>query len=233
MKTGNYYFLKASRISILFLFSGCQLSYRVLLGIDTTPEWRLNSEIIQDAKKLHIPIESIYILDTASYRNTILKNLHSNLEVLKSDSTSVDSVSIKKLYKVTNDDLHATQIRFFNGEEAEIFKLVNCYIDPPIPMNWNVQGCFNSFPPKVLIESLNTHYYDLNFFLSHISNLKGDSVSFSELPKSDYYVIIFWNTFMKRPSRKLIKTINKYIDSYPEYKIVPIFINNQNATISN
>lgn len=233
MKNVSHYYHKVLIISILFLFSGCQLSYRVLLGVDTTPDWKLNSETIQDAKKFHVPIESIYILDTASYRNAILKNLQSNLEVFKSDSSSIDTVSIKKLYKVTNDDLQATQIRFFNDGKAEIFKLVNCYIDPPIPMNWNIQGCFNSFPPKVSIESLNTHYYDLDFFLSHISNLDGDSVSFSELPKSDYYVIIFWNTFMKRPSRKLIKTINKYIDSNPEYKIFPIFVNNQNATIWN
>jgi hypothetical protein len=61
--------------------------------------------------------------------------------------------------------------------------------------------------------------------------LEGDSVKFSDLPNSDYYVVVFWNSFFLKPSKKLIKTVNKYIDSHPEVKIEPLYVNNHNAEL--
>ena len=71
----------------------------------------------------------------------------------------------------------------------------------------------------------------MNFFLNNITKLNGDSVGIIDLPKSDYYMVVLWNYFYIKPSRKLIKTVKKYIKSNPEESITPIYINNHNAQI--
>jgi hypothetical protein len=95
-------------------------------------------------------------------------------------------------------------------------------------MNWNVNGCFNEFPPSIDIESLNFHYYDLNFLLNCASQIDGEKLSLTDLPKLDYYGVIIWNDFFQRPSRKLIKKVKEYIED-SEQSVQLIFINNQNA----
>jgi hypothetical protein len=98
-------------------------------------------------------------------------------------------------------------------------------------MNWNIDGCFDVFPPKIDEENLNIHNQDLNFFLNNITKLNGDSVQIIDLPKSDYYMVVLWNSFYIKPYRKLIKTVKKYIKSNPEKSITPIYINNHNAQL--
>lgn len=55
---------------------------------------------------------------------------------------------------VVKDDLQPTQFRVFDDSVNELFKIVNCCIDPFILMNWNVEECLNSFPLRTLIKSL-------------------------------------------------------------------------------
>jgi len=218
-------------LSITLLVSSCSLLYRGILGVDITPEWKSKEDIVKDSKKWKLDDSLVYILDTASYKNSIIKELYANLNELKKDSSSLDTVLWKKSVKIVNDDLQATQVRLFTSNGTEIFKLVNCYIDPPIPMNWNIDGCFDVFPPKIDEENLNIHNQDLNFFLNNITKLNGDSVQIIDLPKSDYYMVVLWNSFYIKPSRKLIKTVKKYIKSNPEESITPIYINNHNAQL--
>ena len=220
-----------SVIIVLLLLSSCRVAYRVILGIDSTPSSRTNKDILKDSKRFKMDPALVFVLDTVSYRNAVLKTYNETIKELKKDTTSIDSVLVKHTYGVVKDDLQPTQFRLFKSDKTEVFKLVNCYIDPPIPMSWNVEKCFDNFPPIISIKSLNTHNFDLDFYLSHITNLKGDSVVFTDLPKSDYYILVFWNSFFVKPSKKLIKTVRKYIKAHPEVNITPIYINNQNAEI--
>src|SRR5690348_2354043 len=73
--------------------------------------------------------------------------------------------------------------------------MVNCYVDPPIPMNWNVGGCFDNLPAKTNIESLNTHFFGLEVLLENASFLNSTKLTMEELPNSDYYGVIIWNDF--------------------------------------
>jgi hypothetical protein len=95
-------------------------------------------------------------------------------------------------------------------------------------MNWNVNECFNEFPPSIDIESLNSHNYDLRFLLSCSKTIDKNELNLTDLPKSDYYGVIIWNEIFQRPSRKLIKTVKEYIED-PAKSVQLIFINNQNA----
>lgn len=217
--------------SILFLIlipiaTGCGIAYKVLLGVDSSPNWKSEKEISKQAKKYGISADYNLILDTASYYSG-LSDIYSK-QIKEINITEEDSTEYFKLKRVFNDDRQPTQFRLFDQNGVEIFKIVNCYVDPPIPMNWNVNKCFDEFPPSLNIESLNSHYYDLNFLLDCSTKLDNKKISINDLPKAEYYGVIIWNDFFQRPSRKLIKTVRKHIKDSNE-SVQLIFINNQNA----
>jgi hypothetical protein len=208
------------------LLTGCGVIYSVLLGVDSTPNWKSKKEIAKQAKRYKIPAEYNLILDTAVYYNG-LSEIYSN-RVKKLTITEKDSSEYFELKRVLKDDTQPTQFRLFDKNGIEIFKMVNCYVDPPIPMNWNVNGCFDVFPPRIEIESLNSHNYDLNFLLRCSSITDDRKITITDLPQTDYYGVILWNDFFQRPSRKLIKTVREYIEDSNQ-SIHLVFINNKNA----
>ncbi len=211
---------------LTFLVSSCGLSYRVLLGVDTTPSWNTDDEIVKQAKKYEIPSKYNLVLDTVNYFNGlrgIYKNAFSALNIINEDSS--EYFNIRKALK---DDTQPVQFRLFDSIGVEVFKIVNCYVDPPIPMNWNVDACFDSFPPRIAIQTLNIHKFGLDFLLSNTSLLNHCRLTMNTLPKADYYGVIIWNNFFKRPSKRLIKTVRKCFQDSNE-SIVLIYINNQNA----
>jgi len=219
-------FKKLITLSItLILVSSCGLTYSVILGIDTTPEWKTDEQIAKQAKKYSIPTEYNLLLDTASYKRE-LKHIYSEAKnVLKINQS--DSSDFTNLKKARNDDLQPTQFRLFDQNGVEIFKLVNCYIDPPIPLKWNVNGCFDSFPPKTSIETLDIHMFPLEFLLSHTSNIHQQKFAYTGLPEAEYYGVILWNDYFKRPSRRLIKTVHEYMEK-TDKPVTMIYINNHN-----
>ncbi|MDD2634569.1 MAG: hypothetical protein PHW82_03625 [Bacteroidales bacterium] len=212
-------------ILIPFL-SSCGVVYSVLLGVDTTPNWKSDKEISKQAKRYKIPDEYNLTLDTAAYYtglSEIYSSREKELTIIETDSS--EYFAFKRVLK---DDTQPTQFRLFDKNGIEIFKIVNCYIDPPIPMNWNIKGCFDTFPPSLDIVSLNTHNYDLNFLLKSSSRSDDTKIALIDLPQSDYYGVILWNDFFRRPSRKLIKTVRKFIED-SDQSVHLIFIHNQNA----
>jgi hypothetical protein len=227
MRTQSLKILLALSVLVI-LVSGCNVAYRVLLGIDTTPEWQTDEELEKSAKKHKIPDAYNLVLDTATYARSLKVVYTEALEDVKENNG--DSTALANLKTALKDDQQPTQFRLFDATGMEVFKLVNCYLDPPIPMNWNVGGCFDSFPPKTNIEALNTHVFDLNFLLAHAKFANQSKLAFSDLPKADFYGVIIWNDFYKRPSKRLIKTIQKYSKT-TDKTIVLLYINNQNQQI--
>jgi hypothetical protein len=87
----------------------------------------------------------------------------------------------------------------------------------------------NSQPPDPLRRGRND-FRNANDLLAHSSYLDHHKLTFDELPKTDYYGIIMWNEFMKRPSKRLIKTVRQYLEK-PDTSIVLIYINSQNQVV--
>lgn len=218
-------------VVVLLSLSSCSLAYRGLLGVDTTPQWQDSKDLQKVIKKRNLQDEFNLVLDTASYTNRIKNVLQDTVDNLASDTSIMGKRLKYKAQKVANDDLQPVQVRLFDHRGLESFKLVNCYVDPPIPMDWNVDNCFDSFPlfSNDLIQ--NTHTYDLQFLLSTTKTPDGKSIELSDLPKGDYYMIVMWNSFMIRPSKKLLKTVEEYIAANPYRNIKPIYINNHNAQL--
>jgi hypothetical protein len=216
-------------LSCVMSLGSCKLAYRTLLGVDSTPAWYSNADIEKKAKKYNIPESQLYALDTASYQQHVVEDYKQKVKHLLTQEP-IDSAQVKLLNTVLNNDLQSTQIRYFDAQGKPTFKLVNCYIDPPIPMNWNVEGSFDQFPPQNPIPELQVNQ-PLSFLLPHFKTMNGDQISFSQLPAADYYAVIYWNSFMIRPSKKLLKTIHKYHLKHPDKKVHVLYVNNQNASI--
>lgn len=210
------------------LATSCSIPYRVILGINPSPEWTLEEEIVELANKYEIPAEYSWTLDTVTYFAN-LRELYSK-EAKEIQIIDDDSTELFLLKEVLKDDTQPVQFRLFDKNGTEIFKLVNCYVEPPIPMNWNVEGCFDVFPPVIDEESLGYHYFDLDFLLSASSPINGEKLTLSELPEAEYYGVVLWNDYFVKPSRKLIKTVTEYIEDSGE-SVQLIFINNQHACI--
>lgn len=216
---------------ILIVAAGCGPTYRVLLGLDNRPKWKSEKAIAKDFKKRKIPENQQYVLDTASYSNAVKAELRDRLEAMEGDTVPLDSSVVKQMFKVANDNLQPVQVRWFNSSGEPIFKLVNCYIDPPIPMRWNVEGSFDTFPPHNDIEYLQLGNKPLEYFLPHIQTVSGLLVTLSELPEADYYAVVFWNDFFIRPSKKLIKLLKEYDQEHGEQETHYLFVYNHNAQI--
>jgi hypothetical protein len=227
MRTQSLKILLALSVLVI-LVSGCNVAYRVLLGIDNTPEWLTDKELAKSAKKHNMPEAFTLVMDTATFSRALKEVYIEAAEELKQNNG--DSIALSNLKIALKDDQQPTQFRLFDASGKEVFKLVNCYIDPPIPLNWNVEGCFDAFPPQTNIASLNIHHLDLQFLLAHSNVLHAGKLGFNELPKADYYGVIVWNDFYKRPSKRLIKTIRKYTAT-TDKTMVLLYINNQNQII--
>ncbi|ESU23964.1 hypothetical protein FEDK69T_10220 [Flavobacterium enshiense DK69] len=210
--------------------NSCNLAKRSILGIDTSPEWLMGEELVKEFDKKKIPIENRFVLDTVSYRKSLIKYYSQELKTMDLSDAN-DSVYKSKLKKIVKDDSQPVQVRYFDSNYNQIFKVVNCYVDDPITMNWNVNNCFDAFPPKINIEDLNNDHKKLDFFLDHIYTIDGKKSTLETLPKADYYVIVFWNSFFKRPSRKLIKTLKEYENKHKGKSTYVMYVNNQNEQI--
>ncbi len=224
----RYFF---SILLILFIASGCGLTYRTLLGINHKPQWKSEKAISRDFKKRKIPEYQQYVLDTASYSNLVKAELRAELEALETDTAQLDSSVVKRMFKVANDNLQPVQVRWFNSSGAPIFKLVNCYVDPPIPMRWNVEGSFDTFPPHNDIKYLQLGNKSLGYFLPHLQTADGHPVTLARLTEADYYAVVFWNDFFIRPSKKLIKLLKNYEQEHGEHETHYLFVHNHNAQI--
>lgn len=221
------------KLTLIFIIAtciSCTTIKTTILGIDASPEWLDDKEMEREFYKRKIPKANRYVLDTASYNKSLLKYLAMELKQMQLIN-SKDSVYKVKLKNIVKDDSQPVQVRYFDSNHNQIFKVVNCYVENPITMDWNINNCFGVFPPKIDIEDLNNDHKKLNFFLEHIYTMDGKRSSLGTLPKADYYVIVFWNSFFKRPSRKLIRTIKNYNNKHKDKSTYVMYVNNQNAEI--
>ncbi len=215
----------------LFLASSCSVSYRLLLGVDTTPGWRTNSQIEKDFKRYRISQDVVYVLDTASYTASVRARVQPIADSLMALGLSKESDTVLRAFKPFKDDMQPVQLRYFAANGQPITKMVNCYLDPPIPMRWNVDGLFNQFPPAHNIAMLNNHQQPLEYFLPHVKDLQGQSVTLPIQPETEYVALVMFNRYMIRPSRKLIKSLKEYHQQHPQAKVQVFYIHNHNSQL--
>jgi hypothetical protein len=219
-------------IFAFFTLSSCSIIVRSILGVDIKPNLQPNEKVKKQAKRWGIEREQLYffrfegLANYKDYRYQIAENQKTPIEQAK----STDSLALQKIKKSKYDDLQPTQIRMFDDQGTPLYKMVNCYIDPAIPMNWNKYGSFDEFPLKPLT-AMEGHYHDsLGAFLPYIYSESKDTITLKDLPPADYFITVFWNDFYVRPSRKLVKKVRRYVDKqHNDKNIVVLFVSNHNA----
>lgn len=205
------------------------LAAKLLLGVDTTPEWKTNKEITEEFSTYDIPVKNRFVLDTAIYAAAVEAKFYEDIEVMKSKAIAIDSVMVYKLETSLNDNLQPVQVRYFDKNGKAAFKLVNCYLDGVLKIDWNYEGAFDTYPPSTDDEMLNFANHDLDFFLPMLRTLDGSHIEMKDLPVNEHYAIIFWNDFFTKPSRKLIKQIQDIERDNKDTFV--LYVNNHNAEI--
>lgn len=217
---------------LAFTFSSCNFFYSAILGVKTKVAWVTKETLKKKAKKHDIPLAQCYSLDTSSLKKAFLQFYKEKRNQLPDSLTTADSLIWKSWKRSKHDDLQPVHIYYFDKERKPIYHMINCYVHPVFPkMNWNIDSSFNFFPPRPFSPLNDSLYFNLDFFLPHIHKIDGSVIAKDSLPEADYYAVIIWNDFMKRPSRSLIKTIQKYHSKHKDQNIHTLYVNNTNSII--
>ncbi|NOX85885.1 MAG: hypothetical protein GXO86_07970 [Chlorobi bacterium] len=200
--------LKVTQIITLFLvlvgISACSPIIKSFYGIKK-PQPLDDEQISKYAEKLKLPAADVYRIDT-SYLTFIL---------------SLDTAKFKSERKNHYQPLQAL---YFDRSGNPISFHVNCYAGGFPNLKWNRNGNFDTFPPKTQapLDSI----LSLERLLDFIRPLTASrEFNFAQY---DYVVVVFWNRFMKRQSKRLIRTVqeNHRLDTIKSVKV--IYINDDN-----
>ncbi|NOY49266.1 MAG: hypothetical protein GXO88_01670 [Chlorobi bacterium] len=198
------------RILVCMLFLGltaCSPIIQGLYGIKNPK--RIDYRTIDGyAEKYNIPLTDNYKIDS-SYMGFL---------------SSLDTMKYKNQLKNHYQPLQAL---YYNGNgQLESFQ-INCYSGGFPNLNWGRDSIMMSFPPKqqAPIDSI----LPLNLQLEYIQALP-KTKSFS-IRDYDYVIIVFWNRFMGRQSKRLIRTIQENRKLAKDTRVKIIYVNTDNIFV--
>ena len=180
---------------------------KTIFGIQD-PKVLSDKEISKFANRLKIPREDNFSLDT-SYFDFILA-LDTN--IYKSERKN----HYQPLQALYFDSL-GNLCRFY----------INCYAGGFPNLKWNRNGNLNTFPPaeQAPIDSI----INLRKQISFLNNCGNSDLIILINSNPDYTVVVYWNHFMNRHSKRLIKLIKRNCEKANGKTIKLIFVNNDNA----
>ena len=161
--------------------------------------------ILKYEKKYRIPNADSYQLDTSYFTNLF----------------SLDTIKYKSQIKNHYQPLQT--LYYDNKGNLQSFH-VNCYAGGFPNLKWNRDGNFKTFLPKqqAAIDSILPLYKQLEFFIPlHNRN---------DFQKEDYdiFVVVFWNKFMGRQSKRLVQYVQKNVTLSQNNRVKIIYVNNDN-----
>jgi len=190
-------------ITCLFL-AGCKQLFLGAYGMKL-PKPIDEKSILKSGKRFNIPNEDSYQLDT-TYRAYLF---------------SLDTSKFKHQIKNHYQPLQA--LYYGKNGNLESFQ-INCYAGGFPNLKWNRNETFQTFLPKqqAPVDSI----LPLN---SHLKFLLPLSQTKEENPDNfDYYVIVHWNRFMGRQTRRLLRCVQKNAKLSSGKKLKIVYVNNDN-----
>ena len=162
--------------------------------------------ILNYSKKFNIPLSDSYELDT-SFISFVY---------------SIDTLQYKAQRKNHCQPLQA--LYYDKSGQLQSFH-INCYAGGFPNLNWDRNSTLTQFPPKqqAPIDSILPLYKQLNYLrlLSSTEKINTDNY--------DFLVIVYWNRFMGRQSKRLIKFIQTNCKLNTDKKVKILYVNNDNA----
>ena len=165
--------------------------------------------IVHQAEKYNIPPEDSYILDR-SYSSFL---------------PPFDTVKHKEQHKNHNQPLQAL---YYNKEGQLQSYQINCYAGGFPNPKWNRNGMFTTFPPKqqAPLDTFITVAQQQKYFIPMAETKK------IPLGEFDYVVIVYWNRFMGRQSRRLIQLVQANTKLAKDRSVKVIYVNNDNLFVN-
>jgi len=161
--------------------------------------------MVRYAKKYNIPAADNYELDTAYF----------------SFLFSLDTIHYKEQIKNHYQPLQA--LYYSNSGHLKSFQ-VNCYAGGFPNLNWDRDEIMTTFPPKqqAPIDSIVPLKTQMKYLklLSQTETISTDSY--------DYIVIVYWNRFMGRQSKRFIRFIQDNSNLETNKKVKIIYANSDN-----
>ena len=184
--------------------TGCSSIFTGLYGMKKSKTVD-EKTIVRYAKKFNIPSADNYELDTAYFSHLF----------------SLDTTKYKSQIKNHFQPLQA--LYYDNSGQLKSFQ-VNCYTGGFPNLKWDRNEIMSTFPPKqqAPIDSIVSIETQLKYLkpLSQTSKLPIDSY--------DYIVIVYWNRFMGRQSKRLIHFVQDNSKLETEKKVKIIYANTDN-----
>jgi hypothetical protein len=165
--------------------------------------------ILSYAKKFNIPFEDTYVLDR-SYSSYL---------------PSTDTSLFKEQHKNHNQPLQA--LYYNNVGQLQSFH-INCYAGGFPNLIWNKNGLFDIFPPEQ--QAPIDTFIDLKQQLKYFKPLSVTKTFAAS--NYDYVVIVFWNKFMNRQSKRLIQVVQENCKLSRDKMVKLIYVNNDNMFVS-
>jgi len=161
--------------------------------------------IARYANKYNVPLADNYELDTAYF------------SYLFSLDTSKYNLQIKNHYQ----PLQA--LYYDNSGQLKSFQ-VNCYTGGFPNLMWDRNETLSTFPPKeqAPIDSI----VSLDTQMKYLKRLSQTEQHFFE--SYDYVVIVYWNRFMGRQSKRLIRYVQDNVKLETARKVKIIYVNTDN-----
>jgi len=197
----NRHLSKLTLITLTFVFglTGCSSIFTGLYGIKKT---KIVDEktVVRYAKKYNIPSADNYELDTAYFSYLF----------------SLDTTKYKSQIKNHYQPLQA--LYYDNSGHLKSFQ-VNCYAGGFPNLKWDRNEIMTTFPPKqqAPIDSIVSLETQMKYLKPKLST-----------ESYDYIVIVYWNRFMGRQSKRLIRFVQKNIKLENEKKVKLIYANTDN-----
>jgi len=192
-------------IFLSITFTSCAFIVTTIMGLHN-PSHKSNSQIDHAIVKLHIPNENTFVLDT-SFENFSVEEAQYN-------------------GAASHDHLQPLQVSVYDSKGKLISFHINCYANGLFNLNWNSEERFNYFPPKTAAPLDSSISRSKN--ISMIRDYKTGLLLTDNFREYDYLFIVYWNLFMKKQSKRLIKFIEKYRTLHADQKIKIIYVNNDN-----
>jgi len=204
-------FFSLALITICVELEGCSGFFAVLYGMKE-PKSLSSNDIARYARKYHIPADQSYLLDS-SYFNYVF---------------SLDTARFKEQQKNHYQPLQAL---YYDQHGNLVSFHVNCYAGGFPNLKWNRNGILDTFLPRSQAP-LDT-ILPLSIQLGYIKTLDGRYVEQSISGDNDYVVVVYWNHFLTRQSKRLIRYIKYNCKLDRGKKVRLLFVNDDNLFFGN
>lgn len=192
-------------LTLVFGLTGCSSIFTGLYGIKKIKTVE-EKTIVRYAKKYDVPSGDSYELDTSYF-----SYLH-----------SLDTTKYKSQIKNHSQPLQA--LYYDKSGYLKSFQ-VNCYAGGFPNLKWNRNEIMATFPPKqqASVDSIVPLETQMKYL-----NPPSQTAKLS-IDNYDYIVIVYWNRFMGRQSKRLIRSVQDNSKLETDKKVKVIYANTDNV----